>query len=236
MDIKLLLIPLTMILCSRLVALSQDVQPDENNALFEIYVTDPDKIPEEGAQVFIESEDMSFKNSAITDVDGIAKLLVPEGKKYKFTVKKFGHTFEFNEYVEVAAKEGAYIIEQNLNIKLIRHYVRNYNLDHMYFDVNKWDIKEESIPTLNKLVESLNKNKKLVIEIAGHTDNVGKDADNMRLSQRRANAIRDYLISKGISEKRLLAKGYGEKFPLVSNDTEEGRAKNRRTEIRVIQE
>jgi len=65
---------------------------------------------------------------------------------------------------------------------------------------------------------------------------VGNDGENIRLSQRRADAIRDYLIKKGVPPHRVLAKGYGEKFPLASNGSEEGRARNRRTEVKVIQE
>jgi outer membrane protein OmpA-like peptidoglycan-associated protein len=106
----------------------------------------------------------------------------------------------------------------------------------MYFDVNKWDIKTEDYPTLNKLYQSFIKNPKLVVEIGGHTDNIGEEGANHRLSQRRADAIKAYLVKKGIDENRILAKGYGEKEPLASNDTEAGRAKNRRTEVKIIEE
>jgi outer membrane protein OmpA-like peptidoglycan-associated protein len=72
------------------------------------------------------------------------------------------------------------------------------------------------------------------IEISGHTDNVGKPSDNMALSNNRAKAVVSYLISKGITAQRLAAKGYGETKPVADNKTEEGKAKNRRTELKVI--
>ncbi len=72
------------------------------------------------------------------------------------------------------------------------------------------------------------------IEIAGHTDSVGSEMYNLRLSEARANAVRDYLIQHGISPDRLIAKGYGESRPIAPNTTREGRAKNRRVEFTVI--
>jgi outer membrane protein OmpA-like peptidoglycan-associated protein len=71
------------------------------------------------------------------------------------------------------------------------------------------------------------------IEIGGHTDNVGKPADNLALSNNRAKAVVRYLISKGIAASRMTAKGYGETKPIADNSSEEGRAKNRRTELKV---
>jgi outer membrane protein OmpA-like peptidoglycan-associated protein len=85
-------------------------------------------------------------------------------------------------------------------------------------------------------VNNFKTNERFRAEIAGYTDNVGNDTDNMRLSQRRADAIRAYVISKGVSEHRVLAKGYGEKFPVADNGSETGRSRNRRTEVKVIME
>jgi outer membrane protein OmpA-like peptidoglycan-associated protein len=89
---------------------------------------------------------------------------------------------------------------------------------------------------LNSLVDTLKKKPTMKIEIAGHTDNVGEDLINLHLSQKRADAIRGYLLSKGIVEDRVLAKGYGETEPTASNDTQEGRSFNRRIEVKVIEE
>ena len=80
----------------------------------------------------------------------------------------------------------------------------------------------------------LNENPTMEIEISGHTDNVGKPSDNMILSNNRAKAVVNFLISKKINPARLVAKGFGETKPLADNKTEAGRLQNRRTEMRVI--
>ena len=216
------------------VSFSQDFIPTETEALLECIVTDPDKIPEEGAEVLVESVDKTFSKQGITGIDGKFRLLAPEGNKYTIQVKKFGKTFHFN--LELPVLEGPSEFTQPLRIKLVKFYVRGYTLDHLYFDIGKWDIKPGFITTLNKLYDSFQKNPKLIVEIAGYTDNVGDDIANQLLSQRRADSIRSYLIQKGISENRILAKGYGEKSPIASNNSDAGRAKNRRTEVKVIEE
>jgi OmpA-OmpF porin, OOP family len=221
--------------CLTTFALAQDLTPTETEAVLECIVADPERIPEEGAEVYIESADKVYTNKGKSDVDGKIKFLVPEGKKYNIRVRKFNKDFFFTD-INVAAVDGGQELTQYLRIKLVKFYVRGYTLDHVYFDTNKWDIKPASLPTLEKLYQSFVKNPKLVVEIAGHTDHVGDDANNLRLSQLRADAIREYLIKKGISEGRVLAKGYGEKSPVAGNDTDAGRAKNRRTEVKVIEE
>ena len=83
--------------------------------------------------------------------------------------------------------------------------------------------------------EILEKNPTMKVEIQGHTDNVGSEAFNQRLSENRANAVKEYLISKGISADRLKAVGYGQSNPIAPNDTEEGRAMNRRVGMKVLE-
>lgn len=107
-------------------------------------------------------------------------------------------------------------------------------LDHIYFDFDKTTLKKESYAELAKVIEFLNRNPTVEIEIAGHTDSRGSDDYNLRLSQGRTQAVVDYLISQGISPKRLQAVGYGETRPVDTNETEEGRAKNRRVEFTVL--
>ncbi len=105
----------------------------------------------------------------------------------------------------------------------------------IYFDFNSFVIREVSYPILDQIVTYLNENKSIRIEIGGHTDSIGKDEYNQVLSQRRANSVKQYLTSKGISANRLVAVGYGEKKPIASNDEEEqGRELNRRIEFKVI--
>jgi outer membrane protein OmpA-like peptidoglycan-associated protein len=87
---------------------------------------------------------------------------------------------------------------------------------------------------LDKLVKLMTTNAAMRIEVGGHTDNVGGDADNQKLSEQRANAVRTFLLEHGIAAERVVAKGYGESKPVAGNDTDEGRAKNRRTEVTVL--
>ena len=107
-------------------------------------------------------------------------------------------------------------------------------LRNIFFDTDKYDLLPDSKAELGKLVIFLQKNPALKIEIGGHTDNEGSDAHNITLSQNRAKAVYDYLVLNGIEASRLTYKGYGESTPIDSNQTHDGRAKNRRTELKVI--
>jgi outer membrane protein OmpA-like peptidoglycan-associated protein len=108
--------------------------------------------------------------------------------------------------------------------------------DTIYFDTGKATIKSESVPTLDAIVALFAQDKRLgFVEIGVHTDSRGNDAWNLKLSQARAEAIRDYLVGKGVATTRLRAKGYGEKKPLDKRANEEAWAKNRRTEFVILQ-
>ncbi|HRI80306.1 MAG TPA: OmpA family protein, partial [Cyclobacteriaceae bacterium] len=107
-------------------------------------------------------------------------------------------------------------------------------LKNIYFDFNKATLKQESYIELNKVVEFLDQNTSVEIEIAGHTDSKGTDEYNLTLSQGRSQSVVEYLISQGINRSRLTAHGYGEGKPIDTNDTDEGRANNRRVEFTVL--
>jgi OOP family OmpA-OmpF porin len=102
------------------------------------------------------------------------------------------------------------------------------------FDVGKSDIKPLSYPILDEVLEVLEKNPGLRVEIAGHTDSTGAASFNQTLSEQRAKAVMNYFVSQGISSARLYPKGYGPSMPIASNDTAEGRARNRRVELKPI--
>lgn len=111
---------------------------------------------------------------------------------------------------------------------------RKLTLNHISFQKGSSTLKPESFEELDKLVETLKANPTVRIEVAGHTDNVGDANANLRLSRLRAVSVANYLISKGINEKRVTAVGYGSKEPVVENYTEEDRTKNRRVELKVL--
>jgi outer membrane protein OmpA-like peptidoglycan-associated protein len=111
---------------------------------------------------------------------------------------------------------------------------RSAVLNNLFFDSNQAVLKPRSRTELDRLVEFLRQDANLRVEVAGHTDNVGTPAANLSLSQRRAQAVFDYLIKHGVPATRLRAKGYGETKPLAANDTETHRAQNRRIELRIL--
>ncbi len=104
----------------------------------------------------------------------------------------------------------------------------------LLFDFNKADIKPQYYKNLNEVIKVLKANPGLKVEIQGHTDNIGSAAYNMQLSLRRAQAVADYLVKHGISPARLKVKGYGFTRPVASNDTPEGRALNRRVQLKPL--
>jgi outer membrane protein OmpA-like peptidoglycan-associated protein len=107
-------------------------------------------------------------------------------------------------------------------------------LKNVYFDFDKTTLKEESYPELDKVVSFLQQNPTVEIEIAGHTDYMGSDEYNLNLSQGRCQSVVDYLISQGVDAYRLTAHGYGESRPVDTNETDDGRANNRRVEFTVL--
>ena len=109
-------------------------------------------------------------------------------------------------------------------------------LSDALFAFDKFDLNEEARALLDKVTDWLKENPDLKVEIAGHTDSRGSDAYNQKLSENRAKAVYDYLTSHGISKSRLSYKGYGESQPIATNETDEGRQKNRRVELHIIQQ
>ncbi|MBI1344513.1 MAG: OmpA family protein [Terrimonas sp.] len=114
-------------------------------------------------------------------------------------------------------------------------------IPNIYFDYDSSSIKQESFVYLDELAEKMLKKPNAVLEIGGHTDGKGDDMYNMNLSEARARSVVEYLLSKGVKQEQLVAKGYGETMPVAPNekpdgtDNPEGRAKNRRTEFKVLQ-
>ena len=107
-------------------------------------------------------------------------------------------------------------------------------LKNIFYDFDKFDLKDESMAELGKLISFLNKNPKIKIEVGGHTDNVGGKQYNQQLSEKRSKAVYDYLVQKGIAIARLEFKGYGDAKPVADNTTEQGRSQNRRTEFTIM--
>jgi len=146
-------------------------------------------------------------------------------------------------------KEGYLFYSQNINLKETTTETKPYEievllepiaanskitLNNVFFDFDKNELKQESFVELDKLADLLKKNPTVKIEISGHTDNKGDKKYNLTLSQKRAESVVNYLVQKGIAAARLVAKGYGDTMPIAPNDIEENKAKNRRTEVKVL--
>jgi outer membrane protein OmpA-like peptidoglycan-associated protein len=158
-------------------------------------------------------------------------LCIPAGRDYAMNVSKDGYLFHSENFsLKNYDKYEPYRLD--IQLQKLRPGAKIV-LNNIFFESSKFDLKPESKIELNKLATLLNANPERKVEIGGHTDNVGADDANLLLSQNRAKAVVDYLVSQGISAERLTSKGYGETVPIASNDTEEGRAKNRRTEFTV---
>ncbi|MEX2233423.1 MAG: OmpA family protein [Cyclobacteriaceae bacterium] len=165
-------------------------------------------------------------------VSGNYLIVLTQGAEYALYVNRSGYLFRSLNFNYSAIKDYEPII---LNIDLEKATEGTIAiLQNIFFDVDKYDLKEKSLTELQKILRFLKENPTFNVEISGHTDNSGSEAYNLQLSQKRAQSVFDYLVSKGIELKRLLPKGYGPNRPIAENDSEEGRQKNRRIEFKII--
>ena len=148
------------------------------------------------------------------------------------SIKEEGYAF-YSEYID--ADDSNYISPSTLNIELEQiSEGSSFKIDNIYFNTNSYEINQISEQVINEFINYLRVNKSIVIEINGYTDNVGSFRDNQVLSENRAKAVYEHIVSNGIQKNRISYNGFGEEFPVDSNDNEEGRSKNRRTEFKVI--
>jgi outer membrane protein OmpA-like peptidoglycan-associated protein len=167
-----------------------------------------------------------------TDETGFYFITLPVGKDYTFSVNRKGFLF-YTDLYELSKEKPDSTYKKDIGLQPIEVNA-SLAFKNIQFETNSFELKPVSFIELDKLIQLLNDNLSVKIEISGHTDNIGTPADNLTLSNNRAKSVVHYLISKGIAAPRLVAKGYGETKPIADNSTEEGRAKNRRTEFRVI--
>jgi outer membrane protein OmpA-like peptidoglycan-associated protein len=143
-----------------------------------------------------------------------------------------GYLFKTYNF-EIDSTKAVKPITLDIELKPIRQRASAL-LNNIFFDYDKYEIKPESYPELANVVKFLVDNPALVIEVAGHTDNKGSDEYNIKLSQKRAQSVIDFLAAKGVDKARTSAKGYGASKPLVDNNSETNRQKNRRIEFVIV--
>ena len=212
----------------------EEAQPQKVSYLKGMVYDDETKKPLEANFELIElSKSETVVNSISDPVNGEFLVVLPTGKQYALNVSKENYLFYSDNFQLSDRNESLEAIEKNIPLKPIKHGA-NIVLKNIFYETDMYQLKETSKTELKKLIEFLNLNKNVKIEISGHTDNTGSTEHNNTLSEKRAKSVLDYLTKNGISKYRLKTKGFGASKPLDTNNTEEGKANNRRTEVTVV--
>jgi len=164
-----------------------------------------------------------------SDNQGYFYAVLPAFQDYALSVKKKGYLYYSRNFSLLnQALDDAY----ELLVELVPIEIgARVKLDNVFFAFDSFDLLPRSYVELNKVAQFLKDNPNLEVELAGHTDNEGSAAYNETLSHKRARAVQEYLLTQGIAASRLTYRGYGAQRPIATNDTEQGRARNRRTEL-----
>ena len=168
-----------------------------------------------------------------TNSEGNFTVCLTANRDYALIVQKDGYLLQTENF---SFKEGTIFQPYTLDIYL-QAIEKNSQvvLNNIFYESNSATINPKSYTELDKLFEFLTKNQQIKVEIGGHTDNVGEKTYNQTLSQKRAQNVVDYLVKKGIASTRIIAKGYADTQPVVPNTSEENKAKNRRTVLKIIE-
>ena len=169
----------------------------------------------------------------LTDTTGKFTTRLPAGDKYEIFILGFKDSTSYI-VLDIPPLQGKAYYKNPFKVDIQFLPAKSFVLEDCNFETGKADLEEDSYKVLDELVAYLNRKDDERIELGGHTDNVGTAKSNLILSEARANTVRTYLISKGIDPNRVTAKGYGFSVPVETNKTEEGRAHNRRTEVKIL--
>ena len=194
-----------------------------------------DKKTKQGLPSTVELTDISSRKQISrlqTDEEGNYLVTLPVGKDYAFNVNRKGYLF-YSDNFSVKPNKADSPMLVNIPLQVIEAGA-SVVLKNIFFDSKKFELQPASTTELDQLILLMKENPKLTILISGHTDNVGKPADNMLLSNNRAKSVVAYLQQKGIESKRVAAKGFGASKPVADNKNEAGKAVNRRTELSIV--
>ncbi len=215
--------------------LPEDVRPEKITYVKGKIYNSKTKEPLEATFELFDLDKQEKVTQSFSQKNGEFFVTLTSNKNYMVNVSKEGYAFYSDNFIlknKVADFTKPYVLDIPLQPIDTGSVIE---LKNVFFDVNKWDLKAESKVELNKLVNFLIKNPSLKIEVGGHTDSDGDKKANLTLSNNRAKSVVEYLVNEGkIAAGRLTYKGYGDTKPKVKNDTAENKAKNRRTEFRVI--
>ena len=169
----------------------------------------------------------------LSDSTGKFSIHLPTGAKYEIFILGFSDSTSYN-VLDIPVLKDNQFMKKAINVDIQFEAPKSFVLDNCTFETGKATLKEEAYRVLDELVEYLKRKDDEKIEIGGHTDNVGKADANIILSSSRANTVMAYLLTKGISPDRVTSKGYGLTMPIEDNTSAEGRAMNRRTEVKIL--
>ena len=189
--------------------------------------------PKNNELVVFRSHKNNNEYQVISDSTGKFSTRLPAGDQYDIFIMGFRDSISQN-VMNIPALGPNNYYKDPFEVNLEFDPPKTFVLDNVEFDFGKATLRPQSYKTLDDLVDYLNRKQNERIEIGGYTDNVGSDAKNLVLSLERAKSIVIYLISKGIANERLEAKGYGADDPIAENDSEDGRQQNRRTEVKIL--
>ncbi|HEY3252203.1 MAG TPA: OmpA family protein, partial [Ignavibacteria bacterium] len=218
------------------VDLPPEVQPVRNVVTVTGKVVDENGNPVDATIKWEDVEQMKEIGIAKTDPQtGEYFIALPIGRYYAYYADVKGYYSTVN-YLDLTAAEAYKEMTTDVNlvsVEELENTGKPIKIDNIFFDFGSYALKEQSYEALSLLYRFLTTNPEVVVEINAHTDNVGSDSYNMKLSQDRANSVVQYLVQKGIGPTKLIPQGFGESQPVAANDTEEGRALNRRVEFRL---
>ena len=204
----------------------------QDSFIAQILVKNFDELAVVNAEVQLCDTNGVFISKGITDADGQFKLNMKPGK---YQIKLLlGGVQKKERSINLPELDGRKMYN-NVRIFVFYEERKQFTLENLLFENNSAVIEMSSYSILDNLVDYLKNENDTKFEIGGHTDNFGDEKSNQILSEYRAKEVVAFLISKGISEDQIIAKGYGESNPVADNTTPEGRAQNRRTEVRKLE-
>lgn len=205
---------------------------EKNMVTVEANVSDFSDNARVGEQIIFESQQTGKTYKGVSNKNGNFAIEIPGPDTYMIKIKGIGSEKDYQKFKipELQPNQSYGVFE--LTVKF--NPPKLFTLDNVFFDTGKATLRPKSIEELNELKEYLELKPDIRVEIAGHTDNVGSDESNKELSRKRAQSVKNWLVKKGISSDRIETKGYGESRPRATNKTKEGKQKNRRTEVRIL--
>lgn len=217
------------------VSLPKVAMPEKNVLTVKGRVTDENAKPLDAVLLWYDINANKNAGSLTSDPEtGKYIITLPNGTNYSYFAERSGY-YSVSNNIDLSSQNEF----SELIVDIVMNSVQSLQntaivLNNIYFDFDKFDLMEASFTELNRVVKFLNDNQGVKIEISAHTDSKGSDDYNLSLSQKRAESVVNYLVQQGVDPSRLTARGYGESLPVADNATDEGAAKNRRVEMKVL--